>query len=140
MAFPYPYKGPIALFNNLPISSQNYNPNQFVISNITLGVQTVVTTSVNHNYVIGQLVRLIVPPAYGSRQLNETEGYVLSIPALNQVSIAIDSSQNVDTFISAGLSNLPQILAIGDINQGQINPARTGQNLNIPGSFINVSP
>jgi len=37
MTFPYPYTGPIALYNNLPIEPQYYQPSQFFISDITLG-------------------------------------------------------------------------------------------------------
>ena len=91
---------PIPAYSNLPINAQYYQPSQFNISAITLGLYTTVTTSVDHNYVVGQLVRLLVPVIYGSYQLNETEGYVLSIPAANQVVVSIDSSQ-ANAFIAS---------------------------------------
>jgi len=141
MSFTFPYRGPIPPFTNLPIAPQNYNPSQFFISAITLGTSTTVTTTVNLNYVIGQLVKLIIPTQFGSRQLNEQEGYVLAIPASNQVVISIDSSKNVDAFKSSpSTPTQPQILALGNINQGQINTGRANNATNIPGSFINVSP
>jgi len=83
---------PIPAYSNVPIEPQFYEPSRFVISDIIIGLTTVVTTSVNHNYVIGQEVRLLVPVPYGSFQLNNLSGFVISIPAANQVEINIDSS------------------------------------------------
>lgn len=141
MAFPYPITGPIAPYNNLPIEPQNYNPNAFFISGITTGTSTTVTTTVNQNFVIGQLCRLIIPPTFGCRQLNEQQGYVVAIPNPNQVVLSINSSFNVDPFKSSPAFTQPQILPVGDINNGTTNatgPNQTGTY--IPGSFINVSP
>jgi hypothetical protein len=91
--------------------------------------------------VIGQLVRTIVPSYYGTIQLNEVEGYVTSIPALNQVVINVNST-NMNPFIASPSygPTLPQIKAIGDINSGQINMGRSGNLTWIPGSFIDISP
>ena len=104
MATPYPYPGPVALYNNLPIEPQFYEPSRFIITNVILGSTTIVTTSVNHNYVVGQLVRLLIPVAFGCFQLNETSGYVISIPAANQVEVGINSNQNVNSFNSSPFS------------------------------------
>jgi hypothetical protein len=92
------------------------------------------------NYVIGQEVRLIIPPSFGCRQLNEQTGLVISIPAANQVVLDIDSSQNVDPYIASSATTVAQILPIGDINNGTSNA--NGRVLNgtfIPGAFIDVS-
>ncbi len=141
MATPYPFPGPVPPYTNLPIESQYYNPSQFFISNITLGTTTTVTMTENMNYVIGQLVRLIIPPMFGCRQLNEQLAYVISIPSANQVTLQLDSSRNVNQFTSSSYPTQPQILAVGDINQGLINSTgRVMKSTNIPGSFINVSP
>jgi len=147
MAFPYPIVGPIAPYTNVPIHANYYLPQRFFISAVTLGYTTTVTTTVDHDYVIGQLIRLIIPPTFGCRQLNEQQGYVLSIPAANQVVVNINSSVNVDAFTSSAATTQPQILAIGDINSGYTSstginiPTTNGNtNINIPGSFINVSP
>lgn len=140
MAFPYPYVGPIALYNNLPIEPQNYQPRFYFISTISLGLTTVVTTTVDHDYVIGQEIRIIISPSNGCRQLNEQTGFVLSIPASNQVEVSINSSMNVDPFTSSTAKTQPQILAIGDINTGVTNQnGRTSTGTFIPGSFINIS-
>lgn len=130
---------PIPAYANVPIQAQFYQPSRFVITAISTGITTTVTTSVAHNYVIAQQVRLIIPPAYGSRQLNESFGYVLSIPSSTQVLIDINSI-GVDAFVNPGTGTVAQILAIGDINFGAINssgPMSTGTY--IPGSFIDIS-
>ena len=131
---------PIPLYQNLPIEKCWYKPRQFFISAISLGFLTTVTTTFEHDYVIGQLVRLIIPNGFGSRQLNEMLGFVTSIPAENQVVIDLNSS-NADPFITnAAIFTQPQIVAVGDINTGEINPC--GPNIKpwIPGSFRNISP
>lgn len=138
-----PFPGPTAPENNPPINPQFYQPNVFFISNITVGSPTTtVTTSVDHNYVIGQIVRLLIPATYGSFQLNEQEGDVIAIPAANQVVLNINS-QNVNSFIPnpAYGPTKPQIVPVGDFNSGQINSSGRIQNKTyIPGSFINISP
>lgn len=132
---------PIPAYQNVPIQPQFYQPSRFQISNVVLGQTTTVTTTTNMNYVIGNLIRLLIPPQFGCYELNEAKGYILSLPAANQVEIAIDSSRNVSTFTSATVSNQPQIIAIGDINTGAQNAnGRVNMNLNIPGSFLNISP
>lgn len=140
MAFPYPYTGPIALYNNLPIEPQNYQPRMFFISAITLGQTTTVTTTEDHDYVVNQECRLIIPATNGCRQLNEKTGFVISIPAPDQVVLNINSSMNVDPFVTSIAKTQPQILAIGDVNTGQINSGRTNNLTYVPGSFINISP
>jgi hypothetical protein len=133
--------GPIAPESNPPINPQFYQPRVFNIASITNGATTLVTTTVNHDYVVGQEVRFLISQLYGERQLNEKTGNVISIPAPNQVIVNIDSSF-FDTFVpntSSGTTQ-PQIVAIGDVNSGQINTGRSGNNTYIPGSFIDISP
>jgi|BogFormECP03_OM2_1039629.scaffolds.fasta_scaffold00002_16 hypothetical protein len=132
---------PIPPYSNLPINAQYYAPSRFVISAISLGVTTAVTTTQNNNYTIGQLVRLLIPPTFGARQLNESEGYVLSITSPNQIVLSINSSVNVDPFINSSANTKAQTLAIGDTNTGATNTTgRSNQTTFVPGSFINISP
>lgn len=131
--------GPTPPFNNPPIEPQFYKPSQFFISSITLGLTTLVTTTANNNYVIGQQVRLLIPPTFGCRQLNEMTGLVIAIPNPNQVTLNIISTGG-DLFKTSTATTKPQIIAIGDVNSGQINANGVNSILNIPGSFINISP
>jgi len=118
-----------------------FKPRRFNITNVTLGIQTLITTSDNVDYVIGQNVRLLIPSGYGCIQLNESESFVIDIPSPNQVLLALDSSQNVDQYISAGLKQQPQINAIGDINSGAINACgNLHTSITIPGAYKNISP
>lgn len=134
--------GPIAPENNPPINPQYFKPKEFVISNITLGITTSVTTTLDNDYVVGQLVRLLIPPTYGSFQLNGKEGFVISIPGSNMVVIDLDSSENVNAFIPSPSygPTPPQIIAVGDVNTGTINPTPAQLGTYIPGAFINISP
>lgn len=137
---------PIPPYANVPINAAAYQPSRFVISAITLSQTTTITTTANMNYVVGQQVRLLIPSQFGSWQLNEQEGYVLSIPAANQVQISINST-NADPFVASSFKReSAQILAIGDVNSGFI--STTGRSIPtinnnsqvaIPGSFINIS-
>lgn len=128
--------GPIPPYSNVNIAPQNYQPSQFFISGITLGPTTIVTTTINNNYVIGQEVRLLIPPTFGCRQLNGLTGFVLSLPAANQIELSINSSVNVDPFVSSSAITQPQTVAVGSINTGN-----TGlvSEVTIPGAFINIS-
>ena len=131
---------PIPAYQNLPIEPQNYQPRFFFIEDITQGPTTIVTTTTDHDYVIGQLIRLIIPPTNGIRLLNGQLGYVISIPADDQVEVTI-YSVGLDPFITSNNRNQPQILPVGDVNTGQTNangPFFTTPY--IPGSFIDISP
>ena len=110
--------GPIAPYSNVPIQAQFYQPSQFFISNVTLGTTTIVTTTVNMNYVIGQLVRLLIPASFGCFQLNQQTGYVISLPSANQVEITINSNTNVNQYIASSAATQAQIVAVGDVNSG----------------------
>ena len=103
--------GPTPAYANVPINANYYQPSRFVISAITLGETTTVTTTADHNYVIGQVVRLLIPQDYGSYQLNETQGIVLSVPAADQVTVGINStsaSSFVASIYTATITNITQ--------------------------------
>lgn len=118
--------GPLAPEANPPINPQFYQPSVFNISAITNGMTTLVTTTVNHNYVIGQLVRLLISEVYNALQFNEQEAYVISIPNPNQVTLLLDSAK-YNTFVADPTSGTtqPQIVAVGEINTGVNNTGRT---------------
>lgn len=139
----------VPAYNNPPINPEYFQPSKFTISNITYGKTTLITMvasttggfTVNPNYVVGQLVRLLVPVPYGASSLNGLEGYVTSIPTSLTVIVNIDS-RGTNPFVSSpGTNTPPQIIAVGDVNSGQINTSgRTNQLTYVPGSFINISP
>lgn len=131
---------PVAPQSNPPINPQYFFPRRQVITAISMGLTTLVTTEEDMNYAVGQEVRLIIPAFNGARELNEQTGFVILSPAPNQVILTIDS-QRVSPFTPVAGYISPQIIPIGDINNGVVNsngvsPAGTF----IPGSFINISP
>lgn len=131
---------PIPAYSNVPIQPQYYQPRFWFISTIAQGQTTTVTTTANQDFVVGQLVRFIIPPTFGIRQLNERQGYVIQILSLTQVLVDIDSSF-MDPFVSSSATTQPQILPVGDIGNGQVNSnGRANNGTFIPGSFINISP
>lgn len=132
---------PIPAYQNLPIKENYYEPSRFVISGITLGNTTTITTSTDMNYVVGQEVRLLVPSSFGSYQLNNRTGFVVDITGADEFVVDIDSSRNVDPYISSDATTVAQVLAIGDVNLGYTNDQGNINNITfIPGSFINISP
>jgi len=128
---------------NPPINPQYYEPGRFNISAISLGTSTTVTTSVDHNYVVGQVIRLLIPKNYGSIQLNNQQAVVTSVPADDQVVVDLYSI-GANAFVAvpptgSGLTPA-QIIAIGNTNTGNLNASGRIASTSIPGSFINVSP
>ena len=131
---------PIPPYQNVPIQPEFYTPRRWVIEDITLGENTIITTTTPMDYVVGQQVRLLIPPTFGTRGLNEQTAYVLEI--LSDDSVLLDiSSLGMDTFINSPARTKPEILAIGNINSGATNNNGRKNNLTyIPGSFKNISP
>lgn len=135
-----PFTGPVPPFNNPPINPQYFQPGFFFISSISNGTTTTITTTANHNFVVGQTVRLQIPRVNLSIEFNEQSGNVLSIPAANQVVLDINSSF-YNLFQTSTQPNQPQIVAIGDLNSGATNNSgNVNQGTYIPGAFINISP
>jgi len=136
------FTGPNAPYRNVPIEPQYYQPWVFPIANITQAQTAVVTTAANNNYVVGQLVRFLIPAAYGMRQINEQTAYVISLLATNQFVVDLDTLQ-FDPFIPAPpIAPTPaQVVAVGDENFGVISATgRIVASTNPPGAFINISP
>lgn len=120
-----------------------YFPGTSVISNITLGTTTTIDTTDAHNFVVGQEVAFRIPNAWGTVQLNSLPntltpgspvyGYVIAVTDYNTVIVNIDSSamtafnSNTTVAQTPGLS-WPQIVAVGDINNGGV-PISSGSAL-----------
>lgn len=135
------FPGPTPAYTNPPIEPEFYFPSRFTISNITLGRSTTITTSTDHNYVVGQLIRTLVPSPYQTIQINERTGYVTSIPSSTQIVVDIDSSFfNSFNASPTYAPTPPQVVAVGDINTPAANSTgSTNLQTTIPGSFQNIS-
>jgi len=75
-----------------------YQPAMRLVTNITCDVKTVITTSPDHDYVTGLIVRLYVPENYGMRQIN---GFVGPITVLTADTFSMDlDTTSYDSFLA----------------------------------------
>lgn len=112
-----------------------YQPEFFFLSAITQALQAVVTTTEDHDYVIGQTVKFIIPTICGMIQLNNKIGIVQSVTS-NTFTVNIDTLE-FSPFSAAPASSPDQalILPIGDINGGFVYVTSTPLN-RVKGSFF----
>lgn len=114
----------------------NYLPGVNFISAITTGTTTTITTTSNHNYVVGQEIAFRIPSTWGTTQLNSLPnnvtpgspvyGYVTSITSntvfvcsINSTGFTAFNSNPTVAQVVAGLTP-PQVVAVGDINSGGV--------------------
>lgn len=72
-----------------------YYPRRRYITAITQATSAVVTLSVTHGYQVGQLVRMVVPSAFGMTQMNGLQATITAIntsTTVNTITLNIDSS------------------------------------------------
>lgn len=86
-----------------------------VITSITRANPCVITTSVDHQYQNGLIVRVNITPAHGMFQINQQTGIVTKLTA-NTFSLNIDTT-NYDPFVIPSLINYTcsQITPVGEI-------------------------
>lgn len=111
-----------------------YIPELCYITAVSTGTTTTITTSINHNFVVGQEVGFTVPSAWGMTQLDSQvalqnnngipqQAYVTSVPAANQIVVNINSTgytafaYPTSAIAALGLT-FPQVYALGDQNTG----------------------
>ena len=135
-----------------------YFPGDNVVAFISTGTTTTITTTMNHNLVVGSEVAFRIPSAWGTTQLNTPSqagnfgfpvyGFVTAVNSAVQFVCNINSTgftafnSNV-TFAQtqAGLT-APQVLAVGDNNTGSATNAYLPVTINpisIGGAFQNNS-
>jgi len=69
-----------------------------VIASITNALQPTVTTTLNHQYIVGTIVRFDIPLLFGMQQLNQQIGTILSVPTPTTFTIGIPTN-NMDPFV-----------------------------------------
>lgn len=117
------------------ISILTFNPAVAVIEDIVNGDETLIVTKNNHTFVVGQSVRIIIPPAmratmtqpaydYGMPEINGMLGNIISIdPAFpDQFFIDIDSTFFQAFTEPASQPQLAQAIPVGELNS-QLNGA-----------------
>jgi hypothetical protein len=94
-------------------------PAMRIVTNITRSNPAVVTTSFAHDYLTGEILRLIVPSIFGMWQANQQQG-VIEVIDSTSFYIALDTT-NYDTF--AAPSPMPekytcaQVCPVGELNE-----------------------
>lgn len=102
----------------LAIERPTYQPAMRIIETITNANPAVVTTTFDHNYLSGTIVRLLFPLGYGMEQAHELQG-VITVTGDTTFSIAIDT-----TFFSPFTTpatfpedrQYPQVVPIGEVS------------------------
>lgn len=101
-----------------------------VISSITRANPAVVTTTTNHQYIDGMIMRINVPKGFGMQQVNQLQG---EITRLSDTTFSIDiDTTNMDPFLSlidAGITNGSGAVS-GTINTNVV-PLSVGQSFTI---------
>lgn len=112
---------------------QLYLPQDVVVSSVTTGATTTISTAMQHGLHVGQEVALRVPSAWGTTQLNSLPntsipgspiyGYVVSVTDLQNAVISINSIgytafNSNQPFASVAGQSFAQILPVGDVNSG----------------------
>lgn len=110
-----PFPGPVPPYNNPPINPQYYEPRVFDIEDVQLGSFTNVFTVMNHDYVIGQEVRLLIPYYSGCRQLNQMTGEYIIPPNQQAVNLVQDSTSGNSGYVKPILISINSIYPLTTI-------------------------
>lgn len=110
-----------------------YFPGVNFITGISTGATTTITTSTNHNLVVGQEVAFRIPSEWGTTQLNSPDtngnpvyGFVTVVNSAVSVTVNINSSgytafnSNVTVAQAQAGLTFPQMVAVGDNNTGSV--------------------
>jgi hypothetical protein len=94
-----------------------------IITAITQSSPVVVTTSFDHGYGIGLIVRLRIPPYFGMQQANKLQGTVIAVTS-DTLTLDIDTT-NFDPFVLPPNQVTPlvdtqtqfaQVVPVGEVN------------------------
>jgi len=104
---------------------------------------TIVTTSRDHGFVLGNQVQFLIPKQWGMLEMNNLKGYVLDLTP-DTITVTIDSSQfslfSTPVVTPPIVIDFPQVIPIGDANTGYETPGGFRPYLKIPGTFKNIYP
>lgn len=111
----------------------NYLPDLKEISSVTKGYLTLVQTSENHDFSVGNSVYFIIPKEFDMIELDNKSGVITAITS-DTITVKIDS-RRFTPFVSAVSYTTPaQVLPLGDRNFGFQGPVSNDPQ-GIPGAF-----
>lgn len=112
-----------------------WQPQSCLITNISQAANAVITTSVNHGYVAGQLVYLAVNPQFGMAQANGKIALIKSVTA-NTMTVDLDTTSfNAFAFpaTTAGPFDFPNVSNYGSTSSLVLNAYR---NTGVSGVYL----
>lgn len=92
-----------------------YQPAMRIISNITKSNPAIVTTTFDHLYITGTIVRIDMPLKYGMQQINGMTGEIV-VTAPTTFAISINSLFFDAYSIPSDPQQYPQVVPIGENN------------------------
>lgn len=99
--------------------SPTYQPAMRIIEAITNGFPAQVTTTFDHDYLTGTVVRLVIPPGYGIVQADQQVGSIV-VTGNTTFDIDIDTtfydSFTVPTTFPKDFQH-PQVIPVGELNE-----------------------
>jgi hypothetical protein len=94
-----------------------------IISAITNSFPAQVSTTFDHNYISGLIVRLIIPPFHGMQQANKLQGpIVVTSPTTFLIDIDTTFFDPYSALLQA--TTCAQVVPVGEINESLANATR----------------
>lgn len=91
-----------------------FQPAVRLVDDVTKADPALITTSFDHDYIIGTTVRFYIPDTYGMYQLNHLVGEILTIPTTDTFTVSIDT-RDFNTFSVPGSpKQYAQVVPIGE--------------------------
>ena len=101
------------------IAFPTYQPAMRIVAGITNANPATVTTTFNHQYMTGTIIRIDIPPGFGMQQINQQFAPITVIDNTN-FTIAIDTTL-YDPFLASTEypynEQLAQAVPIGEVNE-----------------------
>lgn len=93
-----------------------FRPVMRIITNITNDIAAHVTTSFNHNYITGLIVRIVMPQGYGMQEINQLFGSIV-VTGDTTFTIAIDTTSFSPFSTPITQLQYPQSIPFGEDNE-----------------------
>lgn len=104
-------------------------PARKVLVSVTNTVRAIVTVTVDHDYITGDIVRMYIPDGFGMYQMNHLFAPVEIIDATSFF-IDIDSRDFEPFVIPVGSKQSAQCIAIGEVNEELLGAVHNSLNPN----------
>ena len=116
------------------LPSDMFQPQRYYITAITQAASAVITLSVTHNFLVNDVVRILVPSAFGMTQINEAQGQITAIDTTNNTITVNINSSGYTAFAWPATTAVPmtfaQVVPIGQTQTQDLNDATFNQSIN----------